>query len=222
MNRLTQLLFKAVRGGPELPETLRARLAAWRAQPEDDLQLPHYRTRYVVIDVATSGLHVGSDELRGIAAVAVVNGAICPAEAMVLDLSELSDQAAFPTENQLVALLEFIGKSPLVAYQAEFVQAFLKHFFQQKLGLDFDTECMDLAWILPDLFSEREEGIVALDVWLDSFGIEAIGRYDALVDALATAKLLQIALPQASSRTIETPRRLAEIEKARRWLRRSG
>jgi hypothetical protein len=57
------------------------KLARWQALPEADLRSPIDASRYVVVDVETSGLNVNKDRLIAIGAVAVVNGKIALATA---------------------------------------------------------------------------------------------------------------------------------------------
>lgn len=203
-----------------LPDDLAAALAAWRESPAASMDDPHFRTRYVVVDVATSGLEAGRDELRSLAGVGLGQGVIDPDDAWVADLGEVGDP--FAVARSLLAFLRFCGKRPVVTFQAPFVQTFLEKAFADHLGLDYQPEWIDLAWILPDLFGEHAGDQVKLDTWLAAFSIVVPGRQDALSDAVAVARLLQVCLPRARQRGIETPRKLIDTAKARRWLRHSG
>lgn len=221
MNKLKQFLF----GGPEkadlaLPEDVRAALEAWRIQGGTDFDQPHFRTRYVVVDIATSGLRIGEDRLLGIAGLGLGrDGLIVPDDAFVLDFAAAEGDIL---ARQLLAFLRFIGRSPLVTYQAPFIGAFLERAFAEHLGLHFQPDWIDLAWLLPDLFKERIDGLVPMDAWLDSFGIQVPGRRDPLADSVALARLLQAALPRAAQRGADTPGKFVDIGRARRWLRHSG
>lgn len=221
MNKLKQLLF----GGSSplsasLEPTVRAALEAWRARPQGP-ELPHFQARYVVVDVATSGLHVGEDRLLAIAAVGLSRGAmILPDDAMALELGgEGHDERL---DSNLAAFLRFIGDSPLVTYQAPFVGGFLNKLWMDRFGLAFEPEWIDLAWLLPELFKERIDGLVPLDAWLEAFAIQVPGRRDALADSVALARLLQVVLARAGERGADTAAKLLAIGKARRWLRHNG
>jgi len=216
-----------------LPEDLAAELAAWREAPPVALEEPHFRTRYVVVDVATSGLDSERDQLRGLGAVALGQGVIDPADAFAAELGAWGGAggeggegspagASEAMARQLLAFLRFCGKRPLVTFQAPFVQAFLEKACAEHLGLDYRPVWIDLAWLLPDLFDEPAGGAMKLDAWLAAFAIAVPGRQDALSDAVAVARLLQVCLPRASQRGIDTPRKLVDTAKARRWLRHSG
>lgn len=221
--------------GPGPASEHRAALAAWQALPEAAHDLPHGRQRYVVVDVETSGLDMKRDRLIAIGAVAVQGGTIDFADAfqVVLQQSEASS-----TENILIhgigageqrdgvepaaallAFLDFVGKSPLVAYHAFFDEAMLAKAMRAHLGQVPGFFWLDLAWVLPELFPDfRRDGRVALDDWLTYFGIENIQRHNAVSDAYATACLLQIAGARGTARGSESAAAFARIEKARRWL----
>lgn len=62
------------------------------------------------------------------------------------------------------------------------------------------------------------DGRVPLDDWLNRFDIEVITRHNAVSDAYATAKLLQIAMARGAQRNADTPASFIEIESARRWM----
>jgi DNA polymerase-3 subunit epsilon len=93
---------------------------------------------------------------------------------------------------------------------------------EKYLGIEFEQQWLDLAWIMPELFQDRIDTNVALDAWLNLFGIENIQRHNAVSDCYATAKLLQVAMARAAERGAECPERMMEIERVRRWLRRSN
>jgi DNA polymerase-3 subunit epsilon len=67
MLSLKKLLFRG--GAPSgLPEDVRASLDAWRASKAPALDDLHFHTRYVVVDIVSSGLDPDKDQLLGIAA----------------------------------------------------------------------------------------------------------------------------------------------------------
>lgn len=59
---------------------------------------------------------------------------------------------------------------------------------------------------------------MALDDWLHHFGIESILRHNAVSDAYATAKLLQVAIAGGQQKGATSPVAFIRIEKARRWM----
>lgn len=219
--KLRKLLF----GGADklegsLADDLRAGLESWRQQPAPDLGQPHFQTRYAVVDVMTSGLQVGEDDLLGIAGLALGRGGvIVPEDAFALDLAAGNPADPIELDRCLVAFLHCIGKSPLVTYQAPFVGAFLGRLYAERFGLQFEPQWIDLAWLLPDLFKDKIDALVSMDTWLEIFGISIPGRRDPLADSVALARLLQIALPRAAQLGADTPGKLLDIGRARRWLR---
>lgn len=224
MRRLKQLIF----GGSgsaraSLSADVRSALESWRLQPGADLDQPHFHTRYVVVDVATAGLDSDRDAVLGVAGLGLGRGGIIlPDDAFALDLPTTEAVDAELLDRQLTAFLLFAGRGPLVTYQVPFVGAFLERLFEERFGIHFQPEWIDLAWLLPDLFKEKIDGLVPMDAWLEAFGIEVPGRRDALADSVAIARLLQVALPRAAERGADTPGKLIDIGRARRWLRPSG
>lgn len=236
--------FKGLFGGafgaspPALSPEQAEALAAWRRLPVPDFSRPHYRTRYVVVDVEASGLHMGKDRLISIGAVAVNGGLIDAADAFEVVLRQ--DQVS-SNENILIhgiggsaqrdgvepveALLRFadyVGKDSLVAYHAEFDKAMIERAMKRHVGITMDLPWIDLAWVLPELYRERLDAQVTLDVWLGQFQIGNFLRHNAVADAYATAQLLQVAITRGTSTGKDSAQSFLDIEKARRWVHRAG
>ncbi len=230
-------------GAPGLPSVTldadrAAALAAWRKRPDDDFTRPHFRTRYVVVDVEASGLNMVKDRLISIGAVAVSGGMIDLQDTfeVVLRQDEVSSHENILIHGiggsaqrdgvepaaALLAFLDFVGKAPLVAYHAEFDQSMIDRAARAHLGAALDLRWIDLAWVLPELFRERIDAQVQLDNWLGEFGIGNFLRHNAVADAYATAQLLQVALTRGAALGKETAQVFMDMEKARRWLRRAG
>jgi len=235
MNWLNKLLGGA-RAAALTPEQ-QARFAAWRSLPADNIELPHRQTRYVVVDIESSGLDQRKDRLISIGAVAVNCGLIEMTDAfeVVLRQEEVSGndnilihgigaeaqrEGIEPAEG-LLRFLEYVGKSPLVAYHAFFDQGMIDRANKRFLGHCPEFVWLDLAWILPELFRERIDGIVGLDQWLGQFRVDNYRRHNAVSDCLATAQLLQIAINHAAVANLDSPAELIFAENSRRALRRS-
>lgn len=236
MNWLAKLFGGATRTDL-LPEQ-RARLDAWRRLPSESLSRSHLLTRYVVADVETSGLNMVKDSLIAIGAVAVGNGAVQLTDAfeVVLRQDEVSThenilihgiggsaqrEGVDPVE-ALLDFLEYAGKAPLVAYHAEFDQRMIAGAMKKYFGASIELQWIDLAWVLPELFRERVKNRIELDDWLQMFGIENIQRHNAVSDAYATAKLMQVAISRGTVQARDTPAAFVEIENARRSLHRAN
>lgn len=236
-SRFLARLFATAPGRPSLSEAQQHRLDAWRALPEPSLDLPHFQARYIVADVEASGLHMARDRLISIGAVGMREGLLANDDAfeVILRQEQVSDtanillhgiggsaqRAGIEPAEALLGFLEYSGKSPLVAFHAIFDQTMIEKAMREYLGLKWQRLWIDLAWVLPVLYRDRQEVQTTLDYWLELHGIENIVRHNAVSDSYATAKLLQVALARAATRGAETPRALVEMEKTRRWMMRT-
>jgi len=215
---LGKLLFRGDGRSPaNLPDDLRQELEAWRASPAPAMDEPHFHTRYVVLDVATSGARAEEDELKGISALGVKAGSIVASDAFAVDFT--ADDAA--VDRQLIAFLKFAAKAPLVTYHVPFVSVFLERAYKERLGVDFQPQWIDLTWLLPSLFKEKSDTPQPLDEWLDIFGLAGGGRRDTMTNALMLARLFQILLARANSQELVSAGKLVEESKSASFLRRS-
>ncbi len=227
-------LFGGAANRVSLAPPEREMIENWRRLPAADLSMEHEKQRYVVVDVETSGLNMKKDRLISIGAIALVGGRLDFNDAfqIVLRQEQVSTHANIlihgiggsaqsngidPTSG-LLSFLQYVGKSPLVAYHAFFDQSMIGKATREYLGMELDQPWIDLAWVLPDFFSFRGDANVALDDWLHHFGIENILRHNAVSDAYATAKLLQVAIAGGQQRGASSPAAFMRIEKARRWM----
>lgn len=227
-------LFGAAPPAVILPPAQRQALADWQQLPTADLDLAHQRSRYVVVDVETSGLNMKTDRLISIGAVALVDGRIdfSDAFAVILRQDQVSPDAnilvhgigasaqseGIDPASALLAFLGYIGKAPLVAYHAFFDRAMIEKAMRQYLGAELGQTWIDLAWVLPSLFPDLASARSNLDDWLKLFAIENIMRHNAVSDAYATAKLLQVAIGAGNQRSVASPAAFVRQEKARRWM----
>jgi len=238
MNWLARLFPAAApRARVDLSPEQREIIAAWRRLPAADLKAPHARQRYVVVDVESSGLDMRKDRLISIGAVALVDGRVDFNDAfqVVLHQDQVSTHAnilihgiggsaqrgGIDPVDGLLAFLQYVGKAPLVAYHAFFDQSMIGKAMRESLGMELDQQWIDLAWVLPDFFGFRGDAKVPLDDWLRHFGIENILRHNAVSDAFATAKLLQVAIAGGMKKGADSPASFVRIEKARRWMQES-
>ena len=216
--------------GPDL----RKRLDAWRQLPPPDLEACHHNMRYVIVDVESSGLNMKKDCLISIGALSLSGGQIDFKDAfqVILRQEQVSThenilihgigggaqkEGTDPAE-ALIAFLEYAGQSPLIAYHAFFDQSMINKAMKKFLGEVPELPWIDLAWVLPDLFHFKTDGRVQLDDWLQYFDIENILRHNAVSDAYATAKLMQICTTHGTRKGADSPARFMKIEKARRWM----
>ena len=186
--------------GPELSQEQKRRLAAWRNIPEGN-------ERIVVVDVETTGLDPTRDALISIGAVAVEDGRIALGKSfsvvlrqkdasskeniLVHGITGETQRQGLPPADALLDFLEYLGKSPLVAFHVAFDETAIRRAMKEYLGLNFRHRWLDLAYVLPALMPNLN--LKALDDWADHFSIVIEERHNALCDALATAELLLIA-----------------------------
>ncbi|MDR2187552.1 MAG: hypothetical protein LBE62_05790 [Azonexus sp.] len=185
----------------QLPSDVETALAAWRASKAPSLESGHFQTRYLVVDIATRG-EGASNAMSGIAAAAVHRGRITPADALYIDFAETAEVTV---ERQLLAFLHYTAKAPLVTYHAPYVSGFLQSAGKTCLGVNFQPQWIDLAWLLPIFFGVRGDAVQPLDYWLKKFSLNpGSGRRDTMENTLLLARLLQITLAKATRKGIDS------------------
>lgn len=210
------------------------RISAWRKLPAPDLSRSHYRSRYVLIDIAIAGEDWKKGPVASIGALALADGLIDFSAALQLSMVHVvaADEGGQPfvepppvtslsgeqRAEALLALLAFVGKAPLVAFHASFVARRVERALAEALGVELDLPWIDLAWVMASLFRELDDKQARMDAWLEHFGIISIERHHPVSDAYGLAQLLQLTLARAAQKGFETPASLVELEKARRHL----
>jgi DNA polymerase-3 subunit epsilon len=229
-----QLLKWIFGAKPELSEAQAQKLARWQALPEVELRSPIDASRYVVVDVETSGLNVNKDRLIAIGAVAVVNGKIALRDSLeiVLLQQRVSDKQnilihgiggtaqseGVPPIDALLTFLEYLGRDPLVAFHVEFDQTMIGRAIREYLGFKLKHSWADLAYVAPALYPELARRCRSLDQWMQHFGIGNYARHSALADAVATAELLLALRPKMETRIAVSFQGLRDMERERRRL----
>lgn len=191
---------------PELTPQQAERLAAWQTLPSPRHDRRLDESRYVVVDVESSGLNVSRDRLIAIGAVAVARGTVRLNDSLeiVLQQERISEKdnilihgiggtaqrEGVPPADALLAFLEFLGKDPLVAFHVAFDEPMIRRAMKAFLGLDFRHPWVDLAYVAPALHPQLARRYRSLDDWMGLFGIGNYARHNALADALSTAELL--------------------------------
>lgn len=223
---------------PELAPDQAQRLATWQALPAADLRQSFSDSRYVVVDVETSGLNLAKDHLIAIGAVAVQAGKIDLADSLeiVLQQRQASDrdnilihgiggtaqeEGVQPVE-ALLLFLEYLGKSPLIAFHVEFDETMVRRALKSKIGVDLKHPWVDLAYIAPALYPDLARRFRALDDWTDYFGIRNYARHNALADALSTAQLLLALSERIAEKAYDSYQELQDLDKAQRWVDRTS
>ena len=156
---------------PQLNPQQAERLASWRELPEVERTAAFDHTRFVVVDVETTGLNLLTDTLISIGAVAVVNGRIALGDSfsvvlqqressrkeniLIHGISGSAQREGVPPADALLAFLEYLGKSPLVAFHVAFDETMIRRAMRQYLGISFKRPWLDLAYVLPALSGDQ-------------------------------------------------------------------
>ena len=188
-----------------------------------------------MVDVETTGLNLITDTLISIGAVAVANGRIVLEDSfsvvlqqqessgkeniLVHGISSTAQREGDDPVEALLAFLEYLGKSRLVAFHVAFDETMIRRAMRQYLGLSFKHAWLDLAYVMPALNRSLMGTHRVLDDWIGRFNIRIEARHNALADALATAQLFQIAIAQAHKRNINDFEGLYDLERTHHWLR---
>ncbi len=220
---------------PELTPQQAERLAAWQALPAPPLDQPIQASRYVVVDVESSGLDTARDRLIAIGAVAVTHGRIDLNDSLEIVLQQTQasardnilihgiggtvQRAGTPPADALLTFLEYLGKAPLIAFHVAFDQSMINRALKTFLGIKFEHAWADLAYIAPALHPRIARHTRALDDWMAVFGIGNYARHNALADALATAELFLALQPLLASHRSACYRDLKTLE--HNWQRQS-
>jgi len=234
MNWLTRRFGKK----PELTPEQATRLAAWQALPAPDINAPCTASRYVVVDVETSGLNLAKDRLIAIGAVAVQGGHIQLADSMEIILQQerishrdnilihgiggTAQAEGVPPVEALLAFLEYLGKSPLLAFHVAFDKTMIDRALKTFLGIKLNHPWADLAYLAPALYPDLTRSHRSLDQWMSRFGISNYARHCALADALSTAELMLSLRDRMSAKHIENFKMLRDLEQAQRMTNWTG
>jgi DNA polymerase-3 subunit epsilon len=123
-----------------------------------------------------------------------------------------------PPAEALLAFLEYLGKSPLLAFHVAFDQAMIGRALKLHLGYKFEHAWADLAYVAPALYPQLARSYRSLDQWMALFRIGNYARHSALADAQATAELLLALRPQLEARQAMCFQGLRDLERERRHL----
>ena len=195
-------------------------------------------TRWVVVDVETSGLDLRHDRLLAIAAIALqLDGEATPRIALADSFEAVLRQDSAPADKDnillhgigvgeqragaaaadvLTAFERWVADAPLIAFHAAFDQTIIQRAMQAALGRGLAGIWLDLDPVADALYPEV--GGRALDDWLMHFGIECAVRHQAAADTLATAELLLRLWPAARAQHCTSLRALTRLAQQRRWL----
>jgi DNA polymerase-3 subunit epsilon len=192
---------------------------------------PLESARWAVIDCETSGLDVERDRLLSVGAIGVNGDGIRLADAfsalvaqpfpsspdniLVHGIGGDAQRAGRPLPQVMAELRAYVADAVPVAFHAPFDAAVLR-----RHGLKLAHGWLDLATLMPAVFSDRRPRQGGLDEWLAEFGIPAQGRHDALGDAFAAAQLLLVVLARLKREGLGTVQELIKAGRDARWLAR--
>jgi DNA polymerase-3 subunit epsilon len=196
-------------------------------------------TRWVVLDVETTGLDTNTDHVLSVAAIGVhrthghsrleihlsdhFEAQLRPpqlsgdANVLVHGLGRGSQQAADAPENALAALAHFVANAPILGFHVGFDKAMLERAWRLAKLPAPDTRWLDMAPLCELAWPEHDAR--NLDEWLHATGLSPLARHAAAADTLVTAELLACAWPRLYA---QFGGRWSDLEQAvgqRRWLR---
>lgn len=206
----------------------------WLRRADDSAEPP---SRWVVLDVETTGLDVRRDHLLAVAALAVqahdsgglqlclsdhFEVTVRPAalssrdNVLIHGIGLAAQQVGMAGPKALAQLSDFLADSPVLGFHVAFDRAVLTKAWQDaglpvpvSHWLDVADLCR-LAW--------PEQGNRSLDDWLAGSGITCLRRHNAAADTLATAELMAAAWPRLRRKVGTRWRELTRAATAARWL----
>ena len=218
---------------PTLPDALQQRLERLPAPSplgEGDLR----EQRWVVLDLETTGLNLNKDQVLSIGAVVIEDGAIdfsqqfertlqCDQQklgpsVLIHGLAPSAIAAGSDPAEALLAFMEFVGDSPLLAFHAPFDSHMLGRALKDSLGHRLQHPFLDVADLAPMLCPQANLRKCGLDEWIDWFKLQVFDRHNASADALATAELALILFSRARQQQIHSPLELQQ--RLGQWKRR--
>jgi DNA polymerase III subunit epsilon len=198
-------------------------------------------SRWLVLDVETSGLDARKDRLLAIAAVALrVDWSertlaidLPDSFELVVRQSDVSShdnillhgigterqRAGVPAPDALQAFVQYAGQSPLLAFHAAFDETMIGRYAHTHLGQVLPNPWADIEALCA--VTHEEVRARALDDWLAHFGIACRHRHQAASDALAEAELLLRIWP-AVARHCHDWASVRALAAQSRWIRRRG
>ena len=199
------------------------------------------QTRWIMLDVETSGLDMHKDRLLAIAAIAMqvdwqtgsLGVDLGDSFEVVLQQCEISNKDnillhGIGAQRQrdgldptlaMQSFASFVGNAPLLAFHAAFDQRMINRYAHQYLGLKIPNPWVDVD----HLCAVTYEGVRAraLDDWMAYFGIHCAARHQAAADTLAECELLQRIWPKVAAHC-QSWRDVQRLAAQHRWLPRAG
>ncbi|MFD2229154.1 PolC-type DNA polymerase III [Alkalimarinus sediminis] len=200
---------------------------------------PLKETRFVVMDLETTGLNIHKDQVIAVGSVVIENNEIQLNQSfertIYRTLNKVDDTVLIhgispeeiasgePATDVLAEFMKYSGECVFLAYHAPFDQGMLSRALKRDMGLPLKHVFIDVADIAAALFPGvnlgRSMQNAGLDDWVEHFGLNVSNRHNASADALATAEIMLILLREAEKQAIDTLAQLAEKVKGYKRLR---
>ena len=183
----------------------------WLNRLTGNAAVPVDETRWIMLDVETSGLDARRDRLLAVAAIAMqidwqaktLSVNLGDSFEVVLQQDQVSDKDnillhgigvqqqrdGLEPVQALRALASFVGASPLLAFHAAFDQTMITRYAKLHLAANLPNPWLDLDHLCA--VTHEQVKARALDDWLSHFGIHCLVRHQAAADSLAECELLQ-------------------------------
>lgn len=194
-------------------------------------------TRWVVIDVESTGLDPRRDRLVAIAGVAlhVIHGqprvmaddsfeAVVQAEGAGFDRANIlvhgvgvgAQRRGVPPADAIAAFERWAGPALRAGFHVDFDRVLIER-ATRDAGLAIPpARWLDLAPLATALHPRQRAR--ALDEWLDHFGIACLARHEAVADSLATAELLMRLWPALQRAGVKDAAAAQALARNQRWL----
>lgn len=206
----------------------------WRRTPAT--QEP---SRWLMVDVETSGLDPARDRLLAIAAIGLeVDWASRRLSVVLADSFEVvlrqeapsgrdnillhgigvqRQKEGVPALEALGAFAAFAGAAPLLAFHAAFDEALIGRHAREALGSAPPNPWLDIEQLCG--VTHPEVRARSLDEWMAHFGIRCAARHQAIADALAECDLLLRVWPRVA-RECASWRDVQRLASRHRWVAR--
>ena len=163
---------------------------------------------YVCLDCETSGLNPQKDEILSIGAVHIKDNKILmrktfniflkPSKNINVESIKIHHIRAIDLENgmdpkdAILQLLEFIGSKPIVGYYIKFDVAIISRYTKKFIGINLPNETIEVSsmyYKTRKKSSDYEFIDLKFDTILKNLNIPALGKHDALNDAIMTSMM---------------------------------
>ncbi|RYF14562.1 MAG: 3'-5' exonuclease [Comamonadaceae bacterium] len=194
-------------------------------------------SRWLVMDVESSGLDPGRDRLLAVAAIGL--RVDWPARRLAVVLADsfevvLRQEAPSSRENillhgigvqrqkegvppaqALAAFAAFSAGAPLLAFHAAFDRAIVGRHAQAALGASLPNPWLDIEHLCR--VTHPQVRARSLDEWMAHFGIRCAARHQAMADSLAECELLQRIWPRVAAEC-SSWRDVQRLARHHRWV----